>query len=190
MTFHEKRPEVSIDNERRAALRTIGLGTLAVLSTSVTTSIAHAQDAPRSAMATRTPMEAGKLETIKAIQLGKLDKTQLEMLKLTQRISGATPITRMGLTDEGVKYLTPAASKLTKSDLEALGRGEIDGANVRGLTVNDVESVRHAFGHFYRPGVVYGQVGGGIFAADGVSCCCCTPCCCAAAVTEPLKIAA
>jgi len=113
-------------------------------------------------------------------KLGSLNRSSLATLKLTQRMPASTNITELGLTPEAVETLTPAAKKLSKEDLVALGNGKLNDAT-RGLTVQDIGSIRKAFGTGYAPG----KVSPGLATSVDVSCCCCTPCCCAAAVNEP-----
>jgi len=118
-------------------------------------------------------LDAIRLSKVSALQL-----SQIQALKLTVRAPASTSITKLGLTDEGVGKLSAAAKQLTKDDLEAMQRADFTNPKVHDLTVEDIASIRTAFGTNYQPGL--GR-GGGIAAAD-VSCCCCTPCCCAAAV--------
>jgi hypothetical protein len=95
--------------------------------------------------------------------------------RVNGRLPPNTPIEALGLTKEGTGLLTRAAARLSKADLEDLGRDPA-GAQARlGLTVNDLNSISAAFSEPL-------QIGHGL--AKGFSACCtCTPCCtCAAAM--------
>jgi hypothetical protein len=165
-----------LGSTRRAALLALGAGAVAAMGSSILAPAAAAQ----------TPLservKVGTFEIAGAERLGRLQAGQLKALNLTRRLPMTTPITSMGLTREGVAELTPAARRLNKADLEALGRGQVTNPRVKDLSVADLASVRRAFGTQYRPVSTD-------FAID-ISCCCCTPCCCAAAVASPLALAA
>jgi len=103
------------------------------------------------------------------------------------RLPLETPVAQMRLSERELEKLTPAAKRLTKGDLialgVALGRWPAEGiqvqrptiAQAQRLTVEDVRSIEAAF----TP--LAAAVGP---AALDISCCCCTPCCCAAAVIQ------
>lgn len=175
MAYDDKSSK-SPSSARRDALRALGGGALTVLAGSVLAGSAAAQIQSRPEISAAIKQGA---------TINKLNAAQIKALQLTRRLPESTAITKMGLTSEGVAKLSPAAKSLTKKDLELLGRGDVRAASVAKLTVNDIASIRDAFGAYYRPA---GGVGG--LAALDVSCCCCTPCCCAAAVSEPLALAA
>ena len=86
-----------------------------------------------------------------------------------------TPITKLGLSDEQIKRLTPATLKLTKGDLILLAHKTGDAAT-KNLVVEDLFSIEQAFRDF-KPKYAM---------PNNVSCCTCTPCCScsAAAVTR------
>lgn len=179
-------PKVGPDPQRRLALRRIGLRALAVLSGSALVGQVLAVQKPPKPPGPGPRPPLTNLESIRASKLSALQASQLQALKLTKRAPPSTSITQLGLTNEGISKLTAPARRLTKSDLEALGRADMSNPRVSALTVEDIASIRVAFGTAYRPGA---SSGGGLAAAD-VSCCCCTPCCCAAAVAPSLKLAA
>lgn len=87
-----------------------------------------------------------------------------------------TPIKELGLSDVEFKLLTPAAQKLTKSDLINLSLKR-DSSNVQALTIKDLNSINAAFSGYSAQ------------LTNDVSCCCCTPCCScsAAATTAPFR---
>lgn len=98
----------------------------------------------------------------------------------------STPVTQM-LPPELAQQLSPAARRLTKGDLLALGGWDgRTSAQQLGLTVKDIQTIRTVFAERLRPST---DALGGAAALD-VSCCCCTPCCCAAAEMEPLRAVA
>jgi hypothetical protein len=93
------------------------------------------------------------------------------------------PIKSLGLNPAELAMLTPAAQKLTKSDLMELreyqAKGDTKNAPLH-LSVQDLNSITAAFHamdtRLHQPGALQG-------ASSSISCCCCTPCCscCAAA---------
>src|SRR5262249_30717121 len=97
-----------------------------------------------------------------------------EIKRVQGRAPGDTNIAMLGLSDEAVKLLTPAAAKLTKKQLEDLA-AHPDHSRQLGLTVTDINSVKAAF-------TTPMQISALAPLSIDVSCCCCTPCCCAAAV--------
>ncbi|MDB5072617.1 MAG: hypothetical protein JWM87_3728 [Candidatus Eremiobacteraeota bacterium] len=117
---------------------------------------------------------------LRTMTLGSLKPEQLREITVARRLPDTTPIQKM-LTPEAAKGLTPAAMKLTKGDLNALGTGELT-PTTKQLTVADITSVQTAFTRPNGPAFLGG--GGGMLAGKSrfsVSCCCCSPCCCAAA---------
>ncbi len=80
-----------------------------------------------------------------------------------------------------LKKLTPAAQKLTKADLVALGGwGYTRNANIQELTVRDINSIKQVFASN-----MVAQAGQD--SSNGISCCCCCcPCCCAVTVEKPI----
>lgn len=180
----------SINAARRAALRGIGLGAAsAVMSSVIVGGVANATrptvtvSAPK--LATAGVAGTGNFAALRAMKLSALNASQLSAIGLNRRLPGTTAISNMGLTQAGVQKLSDRARKLTKADLEALGTGDVLKPNLADLTVQDIGSIRDAFGSAYAPAALRKGA-----ASLDVSCCCCTPCCCAAAVSEPLALAA
>jgi hypothetical protein len=95
-----------------------------------------------------------------------------------------TPILEMLARSEAkasVQKLTPAAQKLTKADLVALGGwGYSRNANIQELTVRDINSIKQVFANNM-------VASAGADSKNGISCCCCCcPCCCAVTVEKPI----
>jgi hypothetical protein len=99
-------------------------------------------------------------------------------------VAYTTPITAMVLPSQ-LPMLSPAARKLTKQDLLALGGWGVPrkAPSQLGLTTKDIQTIREVFS--------VRLVGGASLDEEpeawSVSCCSCTPCCCAAAVKEPMR---
>ncbi|WP_146210712.1 hypothetical protein [Azospirillum sp. TSO35-2] len=92
----------------------------------------------------------------------------------------STPIDQLGLSQDQINRLTPAAKQLTKGDLLALSAKK-DMPALHNLTLKDIKSIETVMSEFQAQQMA---------AAGDVSCCTCTPCCscCAAADTEPVRI--
>ncbi len=182
-----RRDKAVVDQRRRAALRALGAGALATaIAPSIVVGAAGAQPVGTT-VKPALRLDPSVLRQIRLQKLSSLDGDKLNAIRLAQRLPADVNIGKLGLTPEGVKRLTPAAQGLTKADLETLGTGLIsNNAKLAALTVDDVASIRDAFGKFYQPGRAFG----GRLASIDVSCCCCTPCCCAAAVDQPINLAA
>jgi hypothetical protein len=103
-------------------------------------------------------------------------------------LPNSTPITAMVLPSQ-VGRLSPAARKLTKEDLLALGGWGVARKlpSQLGLTTKDIQTIRDVF----TPRLVSGAA---MLDEEpeawSISCCSCTPCCCAAAVTRPVRLVA
>lgn len=181
--------------QRRSLLKAMGFGAIAMMGATgmypiaagASTSGRHdaalgtdqlAQIDPSQIRRPARPLTGAPTLDPRVVQLKQLDTRQLRQLTVVPRMPPSTPIAQMGLDRRGVSMLTPAARQLTKADLENLGAGRISG-KLAELTVEDINSIKGAFGGGYNPGSL-----------AAVSCCCCTPCCCAAAVTDAHPIAA
>lgn len=181
--------------QRRSLLKTMGFGAVALMgATGMYPVVAGASTSGRPDAAANLdqlaqidpsqirrptqPLTAAPRLDPRAVPLKQLDANQLRQLTVVPRMPPSTPISQMGLDRRGVGMLTPAARQLTKADLENLGAGRISG-KLADLTVEDINSIKGAFGGGYNPGSL-----------AAISCCCCTPCCCAAAVTDAQPIAA
>jgi len=169
---------------RRAMLRSLGYGALAVLG-SVGTVPALAQqklELRKPALkGTGRTVQVGRLKIPQEMldaQLTRVDRNLLRRLVVPKPLPPSTPITKMYLRPDAVSKLTPAARKLTKQDLVAMQRGKIP-PRARNLTVRDIVSIKEAFAVGYAPADV---LRGGELAHS--CCCCCSPCCCAAAATD------
>lgn len=90
-------------------------------------------------------------------------------------------VKEMGLPQETLRKLSPAAQKLTKADLLAMY--DKVPAQAGAVTLEDVEVIRHAF-----VAQLQGRPGSAVDLGD-INCCCC-PCCCAVAVVKPLATVA
>jgi hypothetical protein len=90
-----------------------------------------------------------------------------------------TPVYKMVPPDQASKF-SPAAMKLTKSDLIALGGwgGTRKLPGDLGLAAEDIQTIRDVFSTQLTSGRLQGVA--------GFACCCC-PCCSAAAVLPPLR---
>lgn len=93
-----------------------------------------------------------------------------------------TPAGKMVLSEKGYEQLTPAARKMTKGDLLALGKwGKQPVRGIQELTVKDINSLKTVFGNELESSTQLA------LAFDDINCCCCCcPCCCAVAVEKPM----
>jgi len=121
------------------------------------------------------------LTNLKQIGLSAEQLTAFSSLK-SVALADSTPISGLGFNSELVAKLPADAKHLTKADLLSLGgwgTKELTPAAAK-LSATDIASIKTVFGS--------GLVGGarGTVAMD-VNCCCC-PCCCAAAVTAKKSV--
>lgn len=107
-----------------------------------------------------------------------------------------TPVAKM-VGPDAATTLTPAARKLTKADILALGGflGPPKTTKDLGLDLKDVQSLESAFHMDFHAAIVAGfdeemggaEVGESLTVGD-IKCCCCPCCCCTAAVElEPVQ---